>query len=305
LIKDKKTSDNLIVSVLYDHGIKFINDFTNSINEQDTEDFDIIIYDDTKLKKIPKLQLNKEHSLISHKNISKISSVRFYIFKYAIKKGYKNLFFFDLDDYQSGNRISESIKYLDKYDITFNDIIITDNKLKVQNKNIISKYLKKNYIINFKRLLKGNFIGFGNMGIKLSKNILLENFPNIVALDWYFVLKALHQNKKFFFITNAKTYYRQHTENLIGSKKKLSIFMICNIINQRHNIFMHLKKFIIRYSGNKTLLNYNNHIKKIDNELALLKKLNMNLENKNVSYKITSEINRLHKKNSYLWWFIY
>lgn len=305
MIKNKKKSDNLIVSVLYDHGIRFLNDFSNSINEQDTEDYDIIIYDDTKLKKKIKLKLNKEYNLISHKNITKKSSVRFYIFKYALKKGYKNLFFFDLDDYQSSNRVSENIKYLDKYDITFNDINITDKNLNVQNENIISKFLKRNYVINFKRLLKGNFIGFGNMGIKLSKNMLLEDFPNIVALDWYFVLKALHQNKKFFFIKNAKTHYRQHTDNLIGSKKKISIEMIYNITNQRRSIFINLKKFIIKYSNNRTLLNNNNHIKKIDNELVILNVFNKNLEEKNASNKIITKINRLYRKNSYLWWFIY
>lgn len=304
MIKNKKKSDNLIVSVLYDHGIRFINDFTNSINRQDTSDYDIIIYDDTKLKKKPELKLNKEYNLISHKNITKKSSIRFYIFKYALKKGYRNLFFFDLDDYQSSNRISESVRYLEKYDIVFNDINITDKKLTVQNKNIISKFLKKNYVINFKRLLKGNFIGFGNMGIKLSKNILLENFPNIVALDWYFVLKALYQNKKFFFIENAKTYYRQHTDNLIGSKK-ISIDMIYNITNQRQSIFINLKKFIIKYSNNRTLINYNNHLKKIDNELAILNVFNKNLEDKNTINKIITKINRLYKKNSYLWWFLY
>ena len=95
---------------------------------------------------------------------------------YAQINYYKHIIFTDLDDYFSKNRISDSIKMLEKNDIIFNEIDIVNEHKGVIEKNFISK--KHNFIneLDYNNFLDYNLLGLTNTAVNLK---ILKGFKKI------------------------------------------------------------------------------------------------------------------------------
>ena len=115
-----KICRNLLIGFFYPEAKQYFKYYFQSVNKQNTNNFELLILIDNTRFVIPKLKI-KFH-IIKVSKITSITSLRNLALKFAKKNNYKNIIFSDTDDYFSYNRVSQSIKYLKKYDFVFNNI---------------------------------------------------------------------------------------------------------------------------------------------------------------------------------------
>ena len=85
----------------------------------------------------------KNFTFIYLKQSLSIVEVRKYILNFLIKENYKKVIFTDLEDFFKFNRVEKTLRYLDKYDIVFNNINLLKNE-KIVKKNIFNNSISKN-----------------------------------------------------------------------------------------------------------------------------------------------------------------
>ena len=104
-----KKSNTLVMVVNYVGAKNYAKDYFNSIINQDTNNFDLlIINDNTSCSKSLIKNINVHEIFISDKKDP--SMIRLVGISYALDNNYRNLIFSDIDDYFSHNRISLSIR---------------------------------------------------------------------------------------------------------------------------------------------------------------------------------------------------
>jgi len=210
------------MTVYYNEAEIFLKDFFNSINHQDTNEFDLLlIFDNASPKNLPSSKINIFELKFEHK--LKQSEIRKEGIHYAKKNNYRNLIFSDIDDFFSNNRISLSIKELRKNDFVFNEISLVSQKGELIQENNSQKLYKIKGIQSYKQILDYNKFGLTNTGINLrsiKKNFFIPR--DIVATDWWIFTILLLTGAIGEFIEGAHTFYRQYENNLVGLNKRMS-----------------------------------------------------------------------------------
>ena len=194
---------------------QFLIDFFNSLSRQTYGKFDVVVvndgYDnfyDIKIKYQNLSIIELPYSDTTVKN-------REYGINYCIDNKYDVLIFGDSDDYFSDNRVEESLKYLETFDIVVNDLNLFDKNGMYEEK-YISNRLDHGSEVNLDYIQDKNIFGLSNTAIKT--NILNEvKFDkDLVAVDWYFFKRLLKNGCNSIFTNKAITYYRQYDSNTIG-----------------------------------------------------------------------------------------
>jgi hypothetical protein len=204
-------------TVVYAAAYKFHRDFIDTINKQDTRDFDVLLLNDD-------LEDNKYDDLIKgiDNNVVRMASRenrtipenRIELIKRAKEDKYDLLILGDFDDVMSENRISEIVKNYDsKYCFFYNDLYYMNTE-----KNFFC--FLPSALEDIKPILECNFLGLGNTALNLDKvdfkTLEILNNKQTVAFDWIIfsllVLQA-HKGKK---VDRCKTYYRIHNQNTAG-----------------------------------------------------------------------------------------
>jgi len=218
-MKVKNNSKIAIVIFIYDSASKYFINLVNSINSQDFEDFEVVIFND-----------NVSDSWLFFKNL-KVKynifnlvqdtpcGIRYQGFEILKDLNFDFYIFQDCDDELSPSRVSDIISLSEKFKIIVNDIDLINDSSELLNSRIWKNRFINSPYFNFKNILNYNFIGLGNTS--LHKNLLkfLPNRPQqeIVALDWFIFYSILKSTLiKGYFTSSCSTLYRQHTENQIG-----------------------------------------------------------------------------------------
>ncbi|AXH14489.1 hypothetical protein CP985_13205 [Malaciobacter mytili LMG 24559] len=207
-----------LLTTIFPMNESYLIQFFDSLEKQTFKDFDIIVVNDgykdfNKIKdkyatlKIIELNYSNTHA----KN-------REYGINYVISNSYDILIFGDSDDYFKNNRVEVSIEKLKKYDIVINDLSLFYNK-NYYNKMYFSNRINNNSEIKLELILDKNIFGMSNSAIKLEKVDLIEFDKSLIAIDWYLFSYLLIKGLKAVFTNETETFYRQHSDNIIGIGK--------------------------------------------------------------------------------------
>ena len=207
-------------SVLYEQAWKWKDDFIDSINEQTSKDFDILLMNDgvpaIDVESLRK-QSNKNITSIDVVDNRTISEIRIDLIQEAKSRGYNLLILGDFDDSFSQRRV-EQIQKAYHIDISFyyNDILCNGKPIFTDVPDTVT---------SISQIEESNFLGLSNTAINLSAismdflNGLSDVKTNV--FDWYFYAMLLLEPKTIgLHISDAYTYYRQHENNIAGVMQK-------------------------------------------------------------------------------------
>ena len=215
-----KKNNTLLFGVIYQDIDRYLLDYCNSIESQDTNHFDILIIND-KYKGILPLNNKRTYIINIEDNITH-AEIRMLGIKYAIENDYEYIIFSDTDDYFSSNRISVSINKLKKYDFVFNELYLINEKKDIIQRSYYNDLLKKVEYTNYLEIINRNLFGLGNAAVKVNKLKDLFIPKEMIATDWWIFSILLLKKNSGGFIKEAITYYRQHNNNFVGISKKIN-----------------------------------------------------------------------------------
>lgn len=252
--------------VYYESAKKYAIDYFNSIRNQSTKEFDLLLICDN----IPPPPILNLHVNTHEMNISTSMSpsmIRYQGIMFAIENGYNQLIFSDIDDYFSDDRISISIQELKTKTFLFNKIMIVD-----ETKNFIcsDNYLRKtnmDSISSYKQLLDYNILGLTHTAINLKS---IKNIPipeDVLATDWWLFSILLLQGWRGKYISSAITYYRQSEDNLVGMQKTLTAKRLHLGIRVKQNHYKQMVEYCKCYGYLIAMKEYWNRLEAI-NELS-------------------------------------
>ena len=179
----KTNSDTLLIGVIYHEVEKYLSDYCNSIELQDTNDFDVLILNDGYSGIFP-LDSSKIHILNIEDRFTP-AEIRMRGIRYALENDYKYVVFTDADDCFSSNRISLSKEKLKKNDFVYNKLDLI-NKNRIVISKSYSTYLKlKDECSSYLDLVDKNLFGLGNTAVRVEKLKSLYIPKEIIAIDWW------------------------------------------------------------------------------------------------------------------------
>jgi len=206
------------LTVIFPENVIFFKDFVDSINEQTSKNFQLLIFNDG-VEDVKTLigSILIDYEVISLPKELAIAQNRTFILEYLKQSIFKYAIFGDSDDYFPRNRVEVNLRYLSEYDIVINDTHLVDiNKI-----SLMSEYfmLKNRDTIAFNNIKNKNCCGLGNTAIKISalpNNISFNS--NIAAVDWMLFSRMIYEGNSAVYTNETFIYYRQHNLNSIGLK---------------------------------------------------------------------------------------
>ena len=215
-----KKHETLVVAVVYEGVEKFLPEYFNSINNQDTDCFSILLLiDGIKNFKLPKTSIACEKIVTGKK--SDPAGIRSDAISYARDNQYDYLIFSDTDDFFSTNRISASVENLQKYDFAFNELDLVDQTGQLLDPKLISRIYHSDKLTEFGQVIDFNLLGLTHTAVKVKALESFKNVKGIVAFDWWLFTTLLLNGAQGKFIEDATTYYRQTDSNTVGMMKTL------------------------------------------------------------------------------------
>jgi len=281
----------LLVGVAYQGIDNYIKQYCKSIESQKAK-FDILIICDNYNKTFP---LKNEN--IYFENVDNLSpaQIRAFMIEYAVKNKYKYLVFSDLDDYYSNNRIQLSVEKMQDFDFIFNELDIVNDKGVIIKNNYLSSLYIKEKCEDYKYILDKNFFGLSNSSVKVDKIKGICIPDGIIAVDWWIFTLLLLNGCKGRFVKDAKTYYRQSANNLVGVGKQLN--------EKRFQMGINVK--IIHYKNVKIYCD-NNKLEKekaiYNNKLEEMLELSEEVKNPVFRKRYIEIINKNYKEIFKGWW---
>jgi hypothetical protein len=233
-------------SVIFPQNLPFFNDFFFSLENQNYKDFDLVIINDG-VKEIDQILLkfgSLNFKVFDFKG--SISEIREFGISQVIKLGYEYIIFGDSDDFFSSNRVYETIKCLVHFPICFNELTIVNEKNEIVERNLWGDRLRSQKIIRNDFIFDKNVIGLGNSGVQVKLLLGLSIPAEILAVDW-FIFNTIFGGNKAFFLSEVKTFYRQHSSNIIGNRE-LSMDSLKRIVDvkvQHYDCFKNIPSSFI------------------------------------------------------------
>ncbi|HDZ17407.1 hypothetical protein LCGC14_0630140 [marine sediment metagenome] len=203
----------LLVSFVYPIIKQYLKDFFISLDNQTTEEFDTLIFDDNLSEDL------KSHGYdgmtMYNTDELNIFEVRKLIIDHSIKHNYDLLIFADADDVMANDRVEILIKSYEKsVSFFYNDLYLLSNK---ETDFFKGKLPKK--IENLEKIKNYNFIGMSHTALNVRKereNLkIMPITDRMIAYDWYvhsYLLSKGGCGKK----VNTKTYYRIYSNSTAG-----------------------------------------------------------------------------------------
>lgn len=142
--------------------------------------------------------------------------------KYAIDNEYTYMVWTDTDDFFSRNRVGTSVIWLQTgYDFVFNEIDLVDEGGKPVEVSVLTRIGVKDEYDNADEILDRNIFGLSTTAVRVDVLRGLRVPKDIIAMDWFLYTCLLRNGYKGKFI-NAKTYYRQTDDSLVGMGRELT-----------------------------------------------------------------------------------
>ena len=211
----------LFGTVLYQSAFKYAADLINSINQQDTDDFEVLIINDDIDSEVLENALHflsKDYSVIQYSQKYSPVELRIKLFSEAKRRRADLLVMGDADDEFSKNRMSNLIRIAENNPEPFffyNKIEDFDGHQMMPDMPGWTKGIGD--------ILSYNYLGMSNTGMRVGK--LSDEF--IISLDeckspifdWYLFSRILLDGKEGMFVPGAVTYYRLYEGNIVGDQE--------------------------------------------------------------------------------------
>lgn len=194
---------------------QFLIDFFDSLSRQTYEKFDVVVVNDgydnfydikSKFQNLSIIELPYSNTTAKNREFG---------INYCIDNKYDILIFGDSDDYFSENRIEESLKHLENFDIVVNDLNLFDENGMYEEK-YISNRLVHGSEVNLDYIQDKNIFGLSNTAFKTNILNKVKFDKDLVAVDWFLFKRLLKNGCNSIFTNKAITYYRQYDSNSIG-----------------------------------------------------------------------------------------
>lgn len=210
-----------IGSVVYSQGIGYISDFLESLKNQSTQDFSIILLNDDIEEKL----LEKEFSFYimyfgqrmqifhTQKKFSRVYELRIELLKIAKQSDIELLILCDCDDKCASNRVEESKRGYDAgLCFLYNELRSFDGRPIMPN--------MPNTTNNITQIQECNYLGLSNTALimsKINKEFIESLFEGKTQIfDWYLFSRIMLAGGKGKKLENTVTYYRIYHENVAG-----------------------------------------------------------------------------------------
>lgn len=205
-------------SVIYPGAEAYFDEFTNSINNQDDKDFDIIIINDGVDKQtVANLQASiKPKVNIIDSNSSKTpAQLRVELILQAKKRDYSFLILGDCDDTFASDRLRRNVTQYKKN----NEYAFFYNELRLSDGSLCFDMLPETTTM-LENILQYNYLGLSNSALNIRLLDLdfiksLYEFDSFV-FDWYLFSRILLAGGKGMLVNNTYTTYRIHEGNFAG-----------------------------------------------------------------------------------------
>lgn len=203
---------SVLFTTVYPEGIKYLNDWYFSVEQQDTLNFDIWIgCDRLSPTEAQKAMGNRVKAMWILRNEGE-SPTKFR--ERAIRRmvdQYSEVIFVDSDDILEPSRVSaaqDTLQYCDGYGCSM-DIIDEDGR------DLAIKFRRPQNTDLADLLLKNNIFGLSNTAYHSETLKKCLPFPkNCVLLDWFIATRVMNNNGDLFFDDIARMKYRQHSANI-------------------------------------------------------------------------------------------
>lgn len=229
------------------NGEKYIEEQINSILNQSYKNIRLIISDDCSndnTREILKKLASKDERIslnLQEKNLGVVSN-----FEYLLNKVTSEIFMFaDQDDIWKVFKVENTLKKMleTDSDLVYTDLEVVDENLKTIHssywmlKGLKNKIKKYN---NFEALYLNNFITGCTMMVKsnwIQKVLPLPKESNYILHDYWIAL-LVAQNGNINYLDEATIKYRQHSDNSVGSKRRVDELKSAKEI---HDLFVDVK----------------------------------------------------------------
>lgn len=204
------------MTVVFKENLPFLGQFFSSLECQTKKEFDVVVINDG-LRDFSRIKCEFSSLRIIDLTYSNTPAKnREYGINWCVEHLYDIIIFGDSDDFFSPNRVELSIELLGSYDIVVNDLTLCDAEGDIIKEQYISHRIMNRSTIDFNFIKDKNIFGFSNTALK-TKILGKIDIPNHSrAPDWFLFKKLLKQGNHAVFTNECITFYRQHSNNLLG-----------------------------------------------------------------------------------------
>jgi glycosyltransferase involved in cell wall biosynthesis len=242
-----------LFTVVYPGCEPYLNRFFQSVREQDSEDFHLMVLNDgvTDLNRYTEGLENRVEEIFVK---GSIADVRRKGIQLLMESDFEKVIFADSDDTISTDRVRLSAQALESYDIVVNDLTTVTDCDKTLIDHYLTNRVDNHFIIGSDFIVDKNFIGLGNTAVRCSQLRDLPIPSDTIAVDWMIFTDMLLRGASAIFKSDPLCYYRQHQANTAGfkhiSEKKIRHGLTVQIQNtlffaeQNENHQLRLKKLL-------------------------------------------------------------
>lgn len=196
----------------------FLNEFLDSIVQQDYEEFNILIINDglkqSDIWEMLPEQIIRKTTIIDNIDGASPSELRVKILSFAKDNDYDLLIFGDSDDTFSFNRVTCIVRAYNNSKATF-----LYNNLVREDGNSIFESIPYS-LMTYEDIGEYNYVGLSMAAVSVNdiSEVFIDSLYEYkgVVFDWYFFSRLLLENKHGLFVADAMTYYRIHQNNYVG-----------------------------------------------------------------------------------------
>jgi len=238
--------DTVVFSVVYRGVEPYFSEFISTLSKQTDRNFTLFLINDGLLNierflKRTDLDVKVKDAGGSPATLRKMG------IRWVQESGAKIIVFADADDYFSENRVEISKDMLVKYDLVFNELVLTGKGI-AHSKPMLETRFSDGEIVSFKHIKTANCMGLTNTALRVkSISTYLDQIPeNIIAFDWALFALCLHAGAKGVFTKQTATYYRQYGNNL-ASPHSFTEVQILRGVQVKWDHYQMLSRFYEEY----------------------------------------------------------
>jgi glycosyltransferase involved in cell wall biosynthesis len=238
--------DTAVFSVVYPAMEVYFPEFLSTLSKQTDRNFTVFLINDglpniEDFLKRADLDVKVKEAQESPAALRKIG------LRWVQEAGAKNIIFADSDDYFAKNRVEISRDILVKYDLVFNELVLTGKGV-TDSTPMLGTYFSDGEVVSCKHIGTGNCMGLSNTALRVNSiPSYFDQIPeNIIAFDWAFFALCLHDGAKAIFTNNTQTWYRQHGNNL-ASPHSFTEEQILRGVQVKRDHYQMLSRFYEEY----------------------------------------------------------